>query len=103
VSFSAAAHAEGIAVREVFRDIALIGKRDVRAFSAEAYAVTVIFLEAVWDQAISSVLTATDNSEQHRIPPNGLWPVTQLWVNAATAARASCKQTCGSLRKAEEK
>jgi hypothetical protein len=62
MAFLFVAHVKGIAVGEIFWDVSIVGKRDVRTLLRQTYAESVIF-KSMWEQANSSFLAATDDSE----------------------------------------
>lgn len=62
------AHLKRIAIGQVRRDIAVIGDRNIWAVLSETDVVSVVS-EAMWKQTGSEILTARDDSKQHRVPP----------------------------------
>jgi len=54
------AHAEGIPVCEILRNIPIIGNGYVRTFLGQTYMVSVVF-KKVWKQSYSRMLAAPDD------------------------------------------
>lgn len=70
--FGTVAHAKGISVGKITRDVPVIGKRNMRACFRQAHMISIILLVAMREQANSRFLTSADDGEQNGIPPGGL-------------------------------
>lgn len=68
VVFCGVTHLKRIAIREVRRNIAVIGDRDIRTLLSEMDVVSVV-LESMWNQTCSKFFAASHDCKQHRSPP----------------------------------
>lgn len=66
----AVAHAERVSVCEVFWNVTVIHKRDVRTFSGKADVITPIYFVAMGKQSNSRPLPSANCGKQHSWPPH---------------------------------
>jgi hypothetical protein len=70
LAFGSVAHLKRIAVCKVRGDIAVVGKRNIRAFLSQLDVVSVVF-ESMRKQTGSAIFAARHCSKQHGAPPKG--------------------------------
>ena len=63
------AHAERVAVREILRDVAIVGQGNERTALAQMNVVPIIVPVEMREQACSRFFAAANNGEKHVIPP----------------------------------
>jgi hypothetical protein len=89
----AVAHVQGIAVREVRREVAVVGDRNIRPFFAELDVVTVV-MESMGEQTSRVFLAAADYCKQHRPPPHGSKISAFYRVEAVAVSGYDCGKMC---------
>src|SRR5215468_5505013 len=94
----AIAHAERIAIGEIFGDVAIVGERNMGALSRQADMVTAIHFVAMRKQPDSGSLAAANSGIQHGYLPQWIRAVQPLWPPAGMEATASHEEICGHLR-----
>ena len=94
----AIAHAERIAIGEVFRDVAIVGERDMRALSRQTDVVPAVYLVAMRKQPNSGSLTSTNSGKQHGVLPGRIGVVQPLCARVGEQATVIGEEICGRLR-----
>jgi hypothetical protein len=69
VTLGRVAHAQGIAVCEIFRNVAIVVERDERALPRKANVEAPVFLEAMRMKMDAGLSAAAYDSEKHAVPP----------------------------------
>jgi hypothetical protein len=95
VALGSVAHVKRIAVRQVRRDVAGVGDRNIRAFLTQLDVVSVVF-EAMRKQTSSALSTPRDGSKQHRNPPREIKPCLFYKPHAARVSGLSV-EICASF------
>src|SRR5215469_7914864 len=81
-AFRLVAHVQRVAVGEIFGNVPVIGKRDVRTLSRQADAVSVVF-KSMGKQSSAGFLAATHDGKQHCDPSeNKFWAAPTMGERA---------------------